>query len=43
MKFQTKGNYHNRESKAFYVWSKYRDILSGEILDTCVDQCHLKD
>lgn len=42
MKFQTKGNYHDRESKAFYVWSKYPDILRGKILDVGADKCYLK-
>lgn len=43
MKFQSKYNYHDRESKAFYVWNKYYDLLRGKILDVGVDQCYLKE
>lgn len=35
--------YKNRESKATYVWQKYRDRLTpGRVLDVGADQGHLK-
>ncbi|GAB4274519.1 MAG: hypothetical protein Kow0080_23010 [Candidatus Promineifilaceae bacterium] len=34
--------YHDRESKAHYVWQMYRPQLNGRILDVGADECHLK-
>lgn len=42
MKFCTDITYADRESKALYVWSKYRSILKGRILDVGADAGHLK-
>ncbi len=42
MKFKTDFTYHDRESKALYVWRKYRDILKGRVLDVGSDKCYLK-
>lgn len=39
-----KDAYHDRESKALYVWNKYRPYLEGQsILDVGADRCYLKD
>jgi SAM-dependent methyltransferase len=36
--------YHDRKSKALYVWNKYRPYLHGRsILDVGADKCYLKD
>lgn len=44
MKFETDFVYHNRESKAQYVWLKYHEILQGaSILDVGADECYLKN
>jgi len=40
--FQTKYQYYDRKSKAFYVFDKYSSILKGKILDVGADQCYLK-
>lgn len=42
IKFQTDFTYHDRESKALYVWRKYKDILKGRVLDVGSDKCYLK-
>lgn len=42
MKFNTQITYYDRESKALYVWEKYRDILKGRVLDVGSDKCYLK-
>lgn len=42
LRFQTDFNYHDRETKARYVWLKYKEILSsGDILDVGADQRQL--
>ena len=42
--FQTKFRYHDRPSKAKYVWLKYQSILeSAAILDVGADECYLKE
>ena len=44
MKFTTDFKYIDRESKAEYVWLKYKSILSDKkILDVGADECHLKE
>ena len=41
--FHTEYRYHDRASKARYVWEKYQSILRGaRILDVGADECHLK-
>jgi hypothetical protein len=40
--FTTGFRYSDRESKAEYVWRKYGEILSAEVLDVGADQCFLK-
>lgn len=36
-------SYHDRKSKALYVWNKYRPYLAGRsILDVGADRCYLK-
>lgn len=42
MKFKTDYVYVDRETKARYVWLKYREILKGRILDVGADECHLR-
>jgi SAM-dependent methyltransferase len=43
MKFETNYQYCDRETKAEYVWLKYKSILSGSsILDIGSDKCYLK-
>lgn len=42
MKFQTNYCYTDRETKARYVWQKYKPLLNGRILDVGADECHLK-
>jgi hypothetical protein len=43
MNQNTSDAYHDRESKALYVWNKYRPYLeSRSILDVGADRCHLK-
>lgn len=42
MKFQTDYYYTDRETKAKYVWLKYRSILKGRILDVGADEGYLK-
>lgn len=43
MQFTTEKNYSCRESKAGYVYDKYRDLLKGKILDVGSDHCYLRD
>jgi len=40
--FHTDYCYSDRETKARYVWLKYKSILRGRILDVGADECHLK-
>jgi hypothetical protein len=40
--FHTDYVYSDRETKAHYVWLKYRPILKGRLLDVGADECHLK-
>ena len=40
--FSTQFRYTDRETKAKYVWLKYRSILKGHILDVGADKCYLK-
>jgi SAM-dependent methyltransferase len=40
--FHTKYEYKDRETKAKYVWLKYRPILKGKILDVGADECYLR-
>lgn len=42
MKFKSNYKYTDRESKAHYVWDKYKEILKGKILDVGSDRCYLK-
>ena len=43
MNFPTHLRFHDRESKARYVWEKYQPILRGaRVLDVGADECHLK-
>jgi SAM-dependent methyltransferase len=43
MEFRTDYQYVDRQSKAEYVWVKYKSILRGrKILDVGADKCHLK-
>lgn len=42
MIFKTDYRYTNRETKARYVWLKYKAILKGRILDVGADKCFLK-
>ena len=43
VRFRSSFAYDSRESKARYVWEKYREILQGsKILDVGADECHLK-
>jgi SAM-dependent methyltransferase len=42
MAFDTSFRYVDRESKAEYVWRKYRPILSANVLDVGADRCHLR-
>lgn len=42
MKFETDYRYTDRETKAKYMWLKYRPILTGRILDVGADECCLK-
>ena len=43
LEFSTEYIYTDRETKAEYVWLKYRSILSGKkILDVGADECYLK-
>lgn len=39
--FYTDYRYTDRETKARYVWLKYRPILTGGILDVGADECYL--
>ena len=42
-KFQTTVRYHDRHTKAKYVWQKYQSVLEGaRILDVGADECHLR-
>lgn len=43
MRFVTERSYESREDKARYVADKYKDILTGRILDVGADRCFLKD
>jgi len=44
MTFQTDFNYIDRETKAKYVWLKYKPILeNSSILDVGADECYLKE
>ena len=43
MEFRTDLTYHDRESKARYVWLKYGPILRGRILDVGADKGYLRD
>ena len=40
--FKTQYKYHDRKTKAYYVWCKYRKIIKGKVLDVGADQCYLK-
>jgi len=41
-RFHTDYQYRDRQTKAKYVWLKYKEILKGKILDVGADQCYLK-
>lgn len=41
-KFVTDYRYIDRQTKAKYVWEKYKRILTGRILDVGADECYLK-
>jgi SAM-dependent methyltransferase len=41
-RFETDFRYTDRETKAKFVWLKYRPILTGRILDVGADECHLR-
>ncbi len=41
MRFKTDFKYWNRESKAKYIFLKYKSILVGRILDVGADKCYL--
>lgn len=43
MRFKTGRSYKDRQSKAAYVHDKYKDILSGRVLDVGADNCYLRD
>lgn len=42
LKFHTDYKYTDRETKAKFVYEKYKSILKGKILDVGADQCSLK-
>lgn len=42
MNYKSKYKYIDRESKAYFVCNKYKDILKGEILDVGADKCYIK-
>lgn len=42
MNFNTDFYYINRETKAKYIWLKYKRIFKGKILDVGADKCHIK-
>ena len=42
MTYHTDFRYTDRQTKAQYVWLKYRSILRGRLLDVGADACHLK-
>lgn len=42
MLFKTNYKYKNRETKQYYVYLKYKDILRGKTLDVGADECYLK-
>jgi len=43
MKLNSVYEYHDRESKAKYVYDRYKKFLEGRILDVGADQCYLKE
>ncbi|PJB71163.1 MAG: hypothetical protein CO093_05760 [Alphaproteobacteria bacterium CG_4_9_14_3_um_filter_47_13] len=43
MPFHTDKNYTDRQSKAAYVFDKYKVILSGNVLDVGADNCYLRE
>lgn len=43
MHFKTDKSYTDRKSKASYVHDKYREILTGSVLDVGADNCHIRD
>lgn len=43
MRFNTNKSYTDRKSKAGYVYDKYGEILTGNILDVGADNCYLRD
>ncbi len=43
MRFQTSKTYSDRKSKSEYVYDKFANILTGNILDVGADECHLKN
>jgi SAM-dependent methyltransferase len=42
LRFETDFRYTDRETKAQYVWLKYRPLLKGRILDVGADECYLR-
>ncbi len=43
MRFATEKNYTDRKTKAAYVFDKYQEILTGNVLDVGADNCYLRD
>lgn len=43
MKLNSGCEYHDRKSKAKYVYDRYKKFLEGMILDVGADQCYLKE
>ena len=41
-KYSTKLKYHDRETKAAYVYDKYHSMLQGSVLDVGADSMFLK-
>jgi len=42
MRFSTNTSFTDRESKSRYVWDKYKEILTGKVLDVGADQMYLR-
>ena len=42
MRFYTDYEYTFRDDKPYYVWHKYKEILTGSVLDVGADKCGLK-
>lgn len=43
LKYHSDVKYHDRKTKASYVYDKYSAIMAGRVLDVGSDQCYLKN